>query len=86
VAGTLPKLQSLQSVPTRSIHLTVSFKSLQTQMVLFLSFVTLSLASMAVASVVRDVDRHELRMENNLEKRSGFDCSDLTQLSFISDS
>jgi hypothetical protein len=88
MAGTphQPKLQSLKSFPTRSIHLTVISKSLQTQMVSFLSFLTLSLAGMAVASVVGDVDRRELGVKSNLEIRAVDDCSDPTQSSYISDS
>jgi hypothetical protein len=55
-------------------------------MVLFLSFVTLALAGMVIASVGGDVDKRELGMESHLEKRDTVDCSDPNKWSFISDS
>jgi hypothetical protein len=56
-------------------------------MVSFLSFVTLVMAGMVVASAGSNVGRRGLRMERNLEKREEtITCSDNTQAEFISDS
>jgi hypothetical protein len=55
-------------------------------MVSFLSFVTLALTGMVVASDGSDMRRRKLRMENKLEKRDTVDCSDGGQSSFITDS
>jgi hypothetical protein len=57
-------------------------------MVSYLSFVTLALAGTVAASVISTVENtvnsRKLGMESNLEKRTGVDCSDTTQASFIS--
>jgi len=53
-------------------------------MVSLVSFITLALAGMVVASVSSDMGMHQLKMERNLEKRDGVvDCPDSGKSAFL---
>jgi hypothetical protein len=73
-----PKISSL--LTNRSFF---PFRITPDIMILSLSFVTLVLAGMAVASAGRDVHRRDLGVRQSLEP---VQCSDDTEAEFISDS
>jgi hypothetical protein len=56
-------------------------------MISFVTFLTLALVGMVVASVGSDMGRRELKTKRNLQKRDGVvDCADSGKASFLSTS